>query len=153
MVTCRRFDCTSNDNHTDISVLSTVACLGTLLLENRGLQRNSGGQSYSNLTVQNADCRRLFSGLENNDTIVVTSSFACRKQWSAVVCILHFVLTVILIYSICEHQEQEPTILIVCSQCALSTLTMFLYNLFGTAVVSLCLRYLLLLFFRTYQMQ
>ena len=60
------------------------------------------------------------SELENNGTFVVMFSFAWWKQWSAVVCILHFVLTVILIYSICEHQEQEPTILIVCSQCAMS---------------------------------
>ena len=51
-------------------------------------------------------------------------SFAWWKQWSAAVCHLHFVLTVIPVYStlICYHerQEQEPMILIVCSQCAMS---------------------------------
>ena len=46
-----------------------------------------------------------------------------------------------------KNEEQEPMLLIVCSQCAMS-LTMFLCNLFGTAVVSLCLRYLLLFFFQ-----
>ena len=32
-------------------------------------------------TVSNADCRPLFSGLENNGTVVVSFSFALWKQW------------------------------------------------------------------------
>ena len=46
-------------------------------------------------TVQNADCRPLFSVLESNGTIVVSPSFAWSKQWSAAVCSLHFVRTVL----------------------------------------------------------
>ena len=46
-------------------------------------------------TVQNADCRPLFSGLESNGTIAFSPSFAWWKQWSAAVCSLHFVLTVL----------------------------------------------------------
>ena len=46
-------------------------------------------------TVQNADCRPLFSGLESNGTILFSPSFAWWKQWSAAVCGLHFVRTVL----------------------------------------------------------
>ena len=50
--------------------------LGPLCWKMRVLKETSGGQSYSNWTVQNADCRHLFSELENNGTIVVMFSFA-----------------------------------------------------------------------------
>ena len=46
-------------------------------------------------TVQNADCRPLFSGLKSNGTIVFSPSFGWWKQWSAAVCSLHFVRTVL----------------------------------------------------------
>ena len=46
-------------------------------------------------TVQNAECGPLFSGLESNGTIVFSPSFAWWKQWSAAVCSLHFVRTVL----------------------------------------------------------
>ena len=46
-------------------------------------------------TVQNADCRPLFSVLESNGTIVFSPSFAWWKQWSAAVSSLHFIRTVL----------------------------------------------------------
>ena len=45
--------------------------------------------------MQNADCRPLFSGLESNGTILFSPSFAWWRQWSAAVCGLHFVRTVL----------------------------------------------------------
>ena len=40
-------------------------------------------------TVQNADCRPLFSGLENNGTVVITFHLHGEEA----VCSLHFLLT------------------------------------------------------------